>query len=67
MVILYKYLCKSVTLRGHVFFFVQIILQLGLTFIAHTLKIEEILNLTIFVRFSFLQLRNIRGTYSKYF
>ena len=30
-------------------------------------KKEEILNLTIFVRFSFLQLRNIRGTYSKYF
>ena len=33
----------------------------------YTLKIEEILNLTIFVRFSFLQLRIIRGTYSKYF
>ena len=32
-----------------------------------TLKIEEVLNLTIFVRFSFLQLRNIRRTYSKYF
>ena len=32
-----------------------------------TLKIEEILNLTIFVRFSFLQLRNIRGTCAKYF
>ena len=32
-----------------------------------TLKIEEILNLTIFVPFSLLQLRNIRGTYFKYF
>ena len=32
-----------------------------------TLKIEEILNLTIFVPFSFLQLRIIRGTYFKYF
>ena len=31
------------------------------------LKKEEILNLTIFVLFSFFQLRNIRGTYSKYF
>ena len=37
------------------------------TNIYYTLKIEEILNLTIFVRFSFLQLRNIRGTYCKYF
>ena len=59
MVSLYKTLCKNVTLREHVLFFVQIILQLALTFIAH-LK-EEILNLTIFVRFSFLQLRNIWG------
>ena len=32
-----------------------------------TIKIKEILNLTIFVPFSLLQLRNIRGTYSKYF
>ena len=32
-----------------------------------TLKIEEILNLAIFDPFSFLQLRNIRGTYTKYF
>ena len=32
-----------------------------------TLKKEEILNLTIFVSFSFLQLRNIRGIYSKNF
>ena len=32
-----------------------------------TLKIEEILNLTIFVRFSFFQLRNIGGTRYKYF
>ena len=32
-----------------------------------TLKKEEILNLTIFVRFSFLQLCIIWGTYSKYF
>ena len=32
-----------------------------------TLKIEKILNLTIFVPFSFLQLRNISGTYFKYF
>ena len=31
------------------------------------LKREEILNLTIFVPFSLLQLRIIRGTYSKYF
>ena len=34
MVILYKNLCGNVTLRGHVFFIVQIILQLALTFIA---------------------------------
>ena len=32
-----------------------------------TLKIDETVNLTIFTLFSFLQLRNIRGTYSKYF
>ena len=32
-----------------------------------TLKIEETLNLIIFVRFSYLQLRIIRVTYSKYF
>ena len=32
-----------------------------------TLKIEEILNLTIFVRISFMQLCNISGTSSKYF
>ena len=31
------------------------------------LKIEEILNLAIFLRFSFSQLRNIRGTCFKYF
>ena len=31
------------------------------------LKREEILNLTIFARFSFLQLHNIRGTCFKYF
>ena len=31
-----------------------------------TLKIEEILNLTILVRLSFLQLCNISGTSSKY-
>ena len=32
-----------------------------------TFKIEEISNMTIFVRFSFLQLLNIRGTFSKSF
>ena len=32
-----------------------------------TLKIKEILNRTIFVPISFFPLRNIRGTYSKYF
>ena len=32
-----------------------------------TFKIEEILNLAIFARFSFFQLRNIKVTYSKYF
>ena len=32
-----------------------------------TLKIDETVNLTMFTLFSFLQLRNIRGTYSKYF
>ena len=32
-----------------------------------TFKIEEILSLSIFVRFSFLQLCNISGTSSKYF
>ena len=32
-----------------------------------TLKIEKILNLTIFVPFNFLQLRNIRGASFKYF
>ena len=31
------------------------------------LKQQEILNLTIIFFFRFLQLRNIRGTYSKYF
>ena len=31
------------------------------------LKKEQILNLANFVLFSFLQLCNIRGTYSKYF
>ena len=31
------------------------------------LKIEVIENLKIFVLFSFLNLRNIKGTYSKYF
>ena len=31
------------------------------------LKKQEILTLTIFVFFRFLQLRNIRRTYSKYF
>ena len=31
------------------------------------LKKEQILNLTTLVRFSFLQLCNSRGTYSKYF
>ena len=31
-----------------------------------TLKIEEISNPTIFVHFSFLQLRNITWTYSKF-
>ena len=31
------------------------------------LKKQEILNLTVFVLFSLLQFRNIRGTYSKYF
>ena len=31
-----------------------------------TLKIAETLNLRILVRFSFLQLRNIRGAFSKY-
>ena len=30
------------------------------------LKKEQILNLTSFIVFSFLQLYNIRGTYSKY-
>ena len=35
MLILYKKLCKNVTLRGHIFFFVQIILQLAVTFIPH--------------------------------
>ena len=34
IVILSKDLCKNVTLRGHVFFIVQILLQLALTFIA---------------------------------
>ena len=32
-----------------------------------TLKIDETVNLTMFTLFSFLQLHNIRGTYSKYF
>ena len=32
-----------------------------------TFKIEEILSLSIFVRFRFLQLCNISGTSSKYF
>ena len=32
-----------------------------------TLKTDETVNLTMFTLFSFLQLRNIRGTYSKYF
>ena len=32
-----------------------------------TLKIDETVNLTMFTLFSFLQLRNIKGTYSKYF
>ena len=32
-----------------------------------TLKIDETVNLTMFTLFRFLQLRNIRGTYSKYF
>ena len=32
-----------------------------------THKIEVIENLKIFVLFSFLNLRNIKGTYSKYF
>ena len=31
------------------------------------LEKEEILNLAIFILFSFLYLRNISGTYSKYF
>ena len=31
------------------------------------LKKEETVNLTIFVLFTFFYLRNIRGTYSKYF
>ena len=31
------------------------------------LKLEEILNLAIFLLFSFLQFHNIGGTYSKYF
>ena len=34
-VILYKKLCKNVLLRGHIFFFVQIILQLAVTFIPY--------------------------------
>ena len=35
MVILYKNVCKNVTLRGHVPFYVKDILQLPLTFNAH--------------------------------
>ena len=35
MVILCKNVCKNVTLRGHVPFYVQNILQLPLTLIAH--------------------------------
>ena len=31
------------------------------------LEKEEIFNLTIFILFSFSYLRNVRGTYSKYF
>ena len=57
MVVLYKNLCKNLTLRGHIFVFVQIILQLSLTFTA-ILTEKNILNLTIFVR-------NIRGTFPK--
>ena len=47
MVTLDKNLCKNFTLRGQVFFFLYIILQLALTFF-FTPKIEEFFNFTLF-------------------
>ena len=60
MVILYKNLCKNVTLRGHVFFF-YIKYSTISTNVYCTLKIEEILNLTNFVPFSFFAITKYLG------
>ena len=65
MEILYKNLCKNVTLKEHEFFFCTNYSTIS-TNVYFTLKIEEILNLTIFARCISWQLRNIKGTYSKY-
>ena len=65
MVILDKNLCKKCYIKGKRILFCTNYSTIS-TNVYCTLKIEEILNLTIFVPFIFLQLRNVRGTYSKY-
>ena len=50
----------------HFLVFLRVILLFSLRRIWH-LKKEEIVNMTVFILFTFLELHNIRGTYSKYF